>query len=494
MLHTLYAKLAVVLLALFVLIAVFFIAIARFALGQYQQELTQQMNRDLAAHVIAERPLLKDRQINQQALGQVFESMMIINPTIEIYLLDTEGEVLGFFAPHGKVKRERVDMKPINAFLGGGAALPILGEDPRDLKRNKVFSVAQIRGPSPGQPQGYLYIILGGEEYANLAQQLESSYILKLSLWAMAASLLFALLAGLVLFAYLTRRLRLLSAAMDAFKEGDELAPARYPERPTAHDEIDRLGQAFRAMAQRIIAQIRDLKQTDQLRRELVANVSHDLRTPLTSLQGYLDTLSHKGMALNSDERQRYLETAAHHSRRLGRLVSELFELAKLDACVTSPHPEPFSLAELAQDTIQKFELEARRKNIAIDANFNGSLPFVRGDINLIERLFVNLMDNALRYTDQGGTIRLQLQPNDSTMTVQVSDSGCGIPPEEIPYVFDRFHRASQSPAGVKDGAGLGLAIARRIVELHGGHISVDSAVNEGTTFRFDLPLHVPAV
>ena len=320
MLRTLYARLGIVLLVLFSLVGMLFITIVRFSTELYQQEATQKLNRDLAAHAIAEKPLLKDKRINQGALQGLFHSMMLINPSIEVYLLDAQGGILAYSAPPGKVRRTRVDMAPLRTLLSDTATLPILGDDPRNPDRRKIFSVAAI--PDAQHPEGYLYIILGGQAYESVMQMLSGSYILKLSAAAIGVGLLFTLLAGLLLFYYLTRRLRGLSRAMETFKHGDFTAVVAVPCNAVARDEIDRLGNAFAAMMQRMVAQMHKLKHTDRLRRELVANVSHDLRTPLAALQGYLETVLLKGAALDAVQQHQYIEIAAHHSERLGRLVA----------------------------------------------------------------------------------------------------------------------------------------------------------------------------
>lgn len=486
--RTLYVRLGLVLLGLFVLIGVLFIALVRFSTELHQQEVMQKLNRDLAAHAIAEGPLLQGRAVNYTVLERLFHSMMVINPGIEVYLLDAQGAILAYSAPPGKVQRAEVDLAPVHTLLAGQARLPILGDDPRDPQGRKIFSAAAIAGSEGAQ--GYLYIILEGEEYTGIARLLHGSHILVLSVWLVGAGLLFALLAALVLFAYLTRRLRRLSAALEEFQRSDcaEVVPLVAP--PLAKDEIDRLTVTFYAMMQRMVQQMQRLRQTDILRRELVTNVSHDLRTPLAALRGYLETLQIKGDGLSEDERCRYLEIATRHSERLGRLVDELFELAKLDAGVTPLQVEPFSLSELVQDTVQRFELAAQRKRVTIAVDYAQPVPFVHGDIGLIERVLANLFDNALRYTDADGTIRIQLSGTDGRISVQVSDTGRGIAPEDLPHVFDRFFRSN--PHSSSDGgAGLGLAIAQRIVELHGGRIKVQSAMLRGTTFHFDLPARV---
>jgi signal transduction histidine kinase len=340
--------------------------------------------------------------------------------------------------------------------------------------------------------EGYLYIILGGEEYDTVAHMLRGSYMLRLSTGVVLAGLFFALLAGLFLFHLLTRRLHRLSTAMETFKSSDfsKAVPLEGDFRRTKGDEIDRLGMIYTAMSDRMIHQMNKIRHADALRRELVSNVSHDLRTPLASLQGYLETLLMKGESLTAPEQRQYLETALKHSERLGKLVAELFELAKLESRERQLDAEPFHLGELVQDIVQKFQLAAKTKEIRVQTKFSEDLPYVFADIGLIERAIQNLVDNAIRYTKEGGTITLSLIPEESKVTVQVADDGYGISQEDIPYIFDRFYQVREQDQERAEGAGLGLAITRRILELHGSQINVLSELSVGTTFTFQLPVH----
>ena len=247
-------------------------------------------------------------------------------------------------------------------------------------------------------------------------------------------------------------------------------------------------------MAERIRQQVRQLKETDQLRRELVANVSHDLRTPVTSLQGYLETLLLKEGVLSAQERQRYLEIATAQSKRLGDLIAELFELAKLNSQEMKPRMESFSLGELVQDVVQKFRLAVEAKQMTLQAKLGEDLPFISADIGLIERVLDNLIQNALRYTPPGGRITVILRRMGENILTRVTDTGCGIPPEDLPHIFDRYYQAGRKHQTGDTGAGLGLAITKRILELHGSAIEVQSTVDQGSTFSFQLSCAPPAV
>ncbi|UCG66343.1 MAG: two-component sensor histidine kinase, partial [Deltaproteobacteria bacterium] len=238
---------------------------------------------------------------------------------------------------------------------------------------------------------------------------------------------------------------------------------------------------------------IEQLRKSDAVRRELVANVSHDLRTPLATLQGYIETLLLKEDSLTEEERRNYLEIAINHCKRLSELVTELLELAKLDSDEISLHREAFNLSELVQDVVQKFQLNAKEKHISIVTEAEKELPFVNADIALIERALENLIGNAIHYTSQGGSISLVLSPEKEDISVRVSDTGQGIPKEELPHIFNRFYQLDKSRKGEPGHSGLGLAITKRILELHDRSIEVTSVLNAGTTFTFGLPVHTPA-
>ena len=301
-------------------------------------------------------------------------------------------------------------------------------------------------------------------------------------------------LAGLVVLHAMTRRLRRLTNHIDRFRAGEFRTFEPFATSgPGDGDEIAQLGRAYDEMAARIGQQLDALEKTDALRREMVAHVSHDLRTPLATLHGYIETLILKDAELDPAERERYLAVALDQSERLRRLVGDLFELAKLDAHEQTPACEPVSLAELVSDIAQKFQLEAQRRGSTIAIDAGEGLPMVDADIALVERVLENLIDNALSHSPQGGAIRIPVASNGGAVRVTVSDSGPGIAPEHLPRVFDRFYQAGNAHRG-NAHAGLGLAIAKRIVELHGARLEVQSTLGHGTAFSFQLPAHTPAV
>jgi two-component system OmpR family sensor kinase len=218
----------------------------------------------------------------------------------------------------------------------------------------------------------------------------------------------------------------------------------------------------------------------------MVANISHDLRTPLTTMRGYLETLQLKHANLSVAEQQQYLQTALSYSERLGRMVEELFELARLDSCESVVFSESFSICELVQDVTQKFKLRAREKSIQLKADLNPEAPPVYGDIAMMQRVLENLLENGIRHTPAGGSIQIGVVVQSRSVVVQVTDTGCGISAEDVPQIFERFYQKDKNRSG--ESAGLGLAIVKRILELHGSSINVSSELKKGTTFSFRLP------
>ena len=487
MLRTLYAKLAAGLVVLFVTIGLLYAIISTSATRYYLQEVNQSFNKGLARNLVADRNLVEEGRLNQDALKKTFQQYMVINPSIEIYLLDLEGKILAYSADPGKVKRNHVSLEPLMAFLEGAENYPLLGDDPRSHDGQKAFSVTAV--PTTDNPEGYLYVVLRGQEFDTVDKVVRESYFLRLSGWAVVASLGLGLLAGLIVLRLLTRRLHRLSNLMATFHQSNFTSHQPYLlEQTKPSDEVDQLGITFDQMAEHIQGQLDLLKEQDSLRRKLVAQVSHDLRTPLASMMGYLESLDLKGAEMSDSDRKEYTEIALRQAKRLSRQVAELFELASLDARETQPNSEAFPPAELVQDVVQKYQLRANQQQIQLTMSPPPALPFVYADIGLTERVLENLIENAFTHTPSSGFITLSLKAEENGVAIAVTDNGCGISPEDLENIFDPFFQSGRKVTS-GDHAGLGLAIAKRIMTLQKGDIHVQSTLGGGTTFSFVLPL-----
>jgi signal transduction histidine kinase len=449
---------------------------------RYMDEADQKLNRTLAMDLAPRfEPHLRD-SVDHAGIERVIQNITGVNRRIEIYLLNGEGEVKALLGePDRKLARRRVNLKPIRRFTAD-APLPILGDDPLDADGEKPFSVAPTE--AMGQTDCYLYIILGSEQFASAADMIANSYILRGTLEGVGLIVLFGAGAGVFLFRRLTRRVREHEAVIEDFAQG------RFDRRidVTSKDEVGRLGDAFNRMADTLAGHVDELRRSDRMRRELIANVSHDLRSPIALIRGYLETLQLKGDAVSAEERKQYLDVALKNAQRLGERVDALFELSKLDARQVEPDPESFSLAELAHDLVMQFQPRAEEQGVRLDADLPEQLAVVHADIALTERALSNLIENALHYTPDGGTVRVALEDEGGRVRARVADTGPGIPEEELPRIFERFYRVEKSRSREGGGTGLGLAIAQQILDLHGRSLSVESTVGKGTTFSFALP------
>ncbi len=481
--RSLYGKLAAVLIGLLAALGALFALVNLSTTQLFMQELNQRFNRDLARELLVQREMGGEGLLDESHVHELFSFYMHINPAIEIYLLDPSGDILAFEAPQMKIKREQVDIAPIRRFLSGDSAYPILGDDPRDSHRQKVFTAAAI--PAQGPPQQYLYIVLAGEDYDNLQMLLHDSYFLQQGIAVVIASLLFGLLAGLYAFNLLTARLGRLARLMEDFRSGGFRQHEPYGPARGEADEIDRLGESFDAMADTIGKQMRALEEKDQLRRNLVANVSHDLRTPLAALKGYIETLMVKSGEFDTETRHHYLGIAYQQSERLTRLVEELFDLSKLDARESLPQSEPLGLGELLFDVAHKYRPIAAERSIKLSEQIATELPLVRGDTGLINRVLENLIANAIEHASEGGYIRLSAETVDAGVRVTMENSG-EIAKDDLPLLFERFYQSPERRGS--SGAGLGLAIVKRILELHDSEIVVTSG--EGKS-RFEFTLKI---
>ncbi|NKB87034.1 MAG: HAMP domain-containing protein [Acidobacteria bacterium] len=483
--RSLFARLTLALAGILFILGAGFLLLTVRTSQMYEQEMQQRLHRELAAHVASVYELFEPEGVNQQSLETLFTELMHVNPAIEVYLLNPSGEILSYSAPEGQVVRSRVSLAPVQRFLESGPEGPIVGDDPRS-DGTKVFSAAPVT--RDGVLLGYMYVVLASQIYDGVAGTLAQSYMLRLAAWIALAVLLLSALAGAVLFYRMTRPLAALDEAMRAFTGSmaeDDSGPDRSPER----DEIGGLQSSFDEMAATIRRQVEALGAADRSRRELVANVSHDLRTPLAHMTGYLETLRLQWDDLPADRRAEYLEVAVRHGERLSGLVDELFEISRLDTLEDLVRLERFCIDELVRDVARRYRLVAERRGIEFATRVPVTELEMDGDPQLIERSLSNLLDNAMRHTPDGGTIEVAARRESGRVLLSIRDTGEGIPVEEQGRVFERFYRGSTHTS--VGGGGLGLAIAKRAIELHRGEIDFSSAPGLGTTFHVELPAAV---
>ncbi len=480
----LYSKISLIFLGLLILVGIGYFMITSYTAKRYIKEINQQLYGDIAQHLVKEAKPLVDGKPDTTATHNIMHSMMMVNPSVEVYILDPTGEIIDYVVPYKTVKRKRVDLKPVNDFIDSEGDSFILGDDPKDPEGSNVFSAAPIY--EGDQLSGYAYIILAGEEQEAVTATIRGSYMLKMGFGIFVMTLLGALLVGLLAMWFFTGSLRKITEVVRRFKEG------RLDARVAEADKGDLviLADTFNEMADKIVENIDQLKSIDKLKQELIANVSHDLRTPLAIMRGYIETLLMKKDDLKREEKDKYLKTILDSSSKLGDLVSQLFEYSKLEANQIEIQKEPFFISDLVNDMMAKYQILAKEKNIQLEVDVPENLPLVFADIALVERAIQNLIDNAIKFTPNNGAINIKLAALENDVEISIADNGPGIPLKEQSYIFERYRKADSTGVKGNKGAGLGLAIVKKILEFHNSSIQVRSQPDQGAMFWFSLPVH----
>jgi signal transduction histidine kinase len=308
----------------------------------------------------------------------------------------------------------------------------------------------------------------------------------------LAAAALGLLLVGtatmaFVVFRPVRRRLQALEEAATAVGGGD--TSARAPE--TGGDEVAALAKRFNRMASDLDARVRDLEQADRSRRQLLADVSHELMTPLTAMRGYLETLAVPRAVPDEATRERYLRIVTEETLRLEAIIGDLLEVARLESGGGDLRHETVSVDRLFARAAERHESVLRDKGLALECEVAAGAGTVLGDERRLEQAVQNLVANAVHHTPRGGRISLGAERRDGRVALAVSDTGPGIPPEHLPRIFDRFYRVQSARDQASGGSGLGLSIVRAVIERHGG--SVTAANRAGGGARFEIVLDAGA-
>ena len=451
-------------------------------------ESQQQLHLSLAANLARDNPLLKEGVYDYNALKNLFHTLMILGPAFEFYFVDPSGKLLTHSIPKPEIKRNKINLIPLIKLTRNQAVLPIYGDDPKHPGRQKVFSAAPVFNGT--QLQGYLYVIVAGERFETTYSEHHVNNQTELSVLLVVVALLFLFIVMLGLFRYFTNPLRHLIKDINALKEQefDRSKVQLHQWMPNSQNEVHQLGSVFHEMVEQINDQIERLKQTDIHRKELLADISHDLRTPLSSLQGYVEMLAIKGESITNEEREKYTNTVLKNAGQLKKLIDQIFELAHLEGGQVSLNLETFNVAELLYDVIDKFSLKAQEKGIKMSVVPEFSNVQVHSDIGKLERILSNLIDNALRHTPENGMICLEISGvNNGECHLIVKDTGTGIKAEEIAYIFDARYRASNATHDKGKNVGLGLAITQKLAELMKFELRVQSKFGKGTSFSLNL-------
>jgi signal transduction histidine kinase len=466
-------------------------AVMHMSVRSYYTDVVYTQSRAFIDRVVEMHPDLWELyERNPDAFSDKLATYTVYSPTTGMYLLDAQGRVL---ASSGEPKvfwgAWRVDLAPVRASLERDASMPLVAQDPDHESKLRLVAARPI--VREGRELGWVYVVPRAADMGTQTPELLKSYAIQTAVKVALLTLAIGVALTVAMIALLTRPLTALTRVAERVRSGGfsaSLCETEFPFRDR-NDEVGRLSRTFRETLERLRLEMDRVTQTDAHRREMIANVSHDLRTPLTALIGQLETIRMKADTLDPESRERFIDAAVNNAHHLRRLTDALNELAKLDNPELRIEREPIALGELADDLAQRYGTRAEEAGVSLRVTYPDHLPLARVDAGLIERAIGNLLDNAIRVTPPGGTIELRVVPDGDgdRLRVEVADTGPGVATEDQGRVFQRFYQGSKAREQ-RGSSGLGLAIVRRVAELHGGRVGLDSAPTRGATFWMLLP------
>jgi signal transduction histidine kinase len=402
-----FRRIYLVILLLIAVLGLLFTAITYWAMTRFYEASTQLLNKDVAGHIARFTSPYGREGFDRRKADSVFYDAMVISPSAEVYFLDTTGRVIYFHGEPAEIKDWRVSLTPVSEYLEAGGKKHIIGTDPRDPGRRKIFSAAAVEGDAGRL--GYIYVILGSQQYRSVEQMLFNSRIAPIVL----GSVLFLLAVSLLL-------------------------TVLYLERARERDNIRRLVAS------------------EKERRDFMVNISHDLRTPLAISRGYAETLLMKKGELSPGEEQSYSELVVAKLGQVEKMVNQLFELSKMEAANFVAQREPFVFSEMLMEVVHALGAGSRIQCVNCT---DGS--WIEADVSMMERVVQNLVVNALAYTPAEAFIGVSLERVGAELVVTIANDGLPLPDDLVQWL-------NEPGAARPERSAIGLAIVRRVLSLHG--------------------------
>ena len=459
------------------------------AVRGYYVNVQYDIAREFAQRVAETHPDILDRlRENPGWVADRLNQYVFLSPKTGLYLLDSEGRVLSS-AGEGKIfwSNYQVNIKAVADSLSRDPTIPIYSDDPDALGKGCIVSAHMI---SSKGGNAWVYVVARSADIDTAAPALLKSYAIRTSVKVALLTFAIGIALTLLMMTFLTRPLTELTKAAQSIQAG---ASSDSPDLPLTlpfterSDELGKLSGAFRDLVNRLRLELARVTNGDAQRREMVASISHDVRTPLTALIAQLETIKLKGTSLTQEEQSRLFNRAIDNANYLKQLTDSLAELSHLDSPEVKATLEPMPLGELADDVVQRFQPKAEAAQVQLVLDYPEGLPLLPIDAQLMNRALSNLLDNALRYSPHGSQVSVEVKAMaDGSQRLSVKDSGPGIDPADQARVFERFFQASTARS-LRGSSGLGLAIVQRVVELHHGLVGVHSELGKGATFWIDL-------
>ncbi len=432
---------------------------------------------------------LQNPETDHTSLSVFFDSLAMYYPGMELFLIAPDGEILehGSYVP-SQLFKTHVPIDVLDAFIQSDSTeYPIEIPVPSATDLDFVFSAAPLG--SADQPEGYVLVTLieGGEDVYLSWWEEYGSILTRTILF----SVIIAAIAGLMFWYFLTRRIERVARAVQNYRAGD----TRFVLKDEASDEIGHVAMHVGDMMERIDALFNELGQKEKMRTELLASVSHELQTPLTVMQGNIETLVEHRQKMSEEDLSFKLGAVYSQVRHMSALIDDMFDVAVLETGQMKINSEPFPMVELVEDVLQSYALLLDQSKITVERDFPEDIQTVNADPLRIRQVIRNLLSNAIKFSSTGGRIRITTDvKSNEILTFRIEDTGIGIAEADIDKIFESFYRSKQHLHNAVKGTGLGLHICQHILKLHNSKLEVKSRLDIGSTFSFDLKLYKEVV
>ncbi len=423
-------------------------------------------------------------------LSSFFDSLAMEYPGMELFLVAPDGEIKehGSYVP-SQIIKTHVPVDVIDSFIEADTGdYPIEIPIPTASDLDFVFSAATV-GPEEA-PEGYVLVTMveGGEDVTVTWWEEYGPLLTRTVLF----SLIIAGFAGILFWYFLTRRIDNVAHAVQKYRSGG----SRFDlVEDNASDEIGHVAMHVKDMMERIDLMFNELGQKEKMRTELLASVSHELQTPLTVMQGNIETLVEHREKMSEADLSLKLGAVYSQVRHMSALIDDMFDVAILETGQMRINAEPFPMVELIEDVLESYSLLITQSQLTIERDFTDSLQTVNADPLRIRQVIRNLLSNAIKFSSPGGRIVIRTEVrSDDKLSFRIEDTGVGIAESELENIFESFYRSKQQLQKAVKGTGLGLHICQHILKLHNSGLEVQSTINVGSTFSFDLELYKEVV
>ncbi len=484
-----FRRITILVFSLITILGILFIAITYFATTHYHQASIQLLNKDVAAHIAKFTSPFENDTINKQKADSVFYNAMVLSPSAEVYFLDTGGNVIAFHASEKEIKLWTIPLGNINNYIASEGKAYIKAPDPRDPLHSKIFSAAAVYGKT--KKLGYIYVILESKTSENIISTLFGSHISSLAVTVFAVIIVLSLLISAFYLTRIRKSFDRMIRVLQRFESGDYTA--RFP--ANKKGDLAPVTTAFNKMADLLSQHIHTLTKSEQERKDFIAAISHDLRTPLAIARGYAETLDIKkdSSKLTEPQRREYIQLILQKIQQVETMVQQLFDLSKMEAASFQPHKEPFVLSEIVQELVNTFQLAAAERGVSLRCTQCQYHVWVHADVGMMERVAQNLIENALKSTPGGGSIEVSIIVENQNLVFSIANTGKPLPEDLLQWINNLKENTdllNKRPVQL----GLGLLIVQKILLLHDSSLEAYTYKGSRNIFTFPMPVYtVPA-